>query len=113
MDVHRRVLTQREIETGWPEFVQSVERVSLKIKNIPENLRVLVPYARLWGLIDDGARYDVFRKTPQALKENLRWLVSEFDDALDTWLAGPEANDVVPTEEYLAFSAMRMGVDAN
>ncbi len=112
MDVHRRILRQCEIEAEWSCFAQMVSRTSLNIEKVPLNLRQLVPYAVHWGLADDCARYDVFRKTPQALKENLKWVVQEFSDELDAWLAGPEANDIEPSDAYVAFSAMRMGVDA-
>ncbi|CAB3738062.1 hypothetical protein LMG1873_05451 [Achromobacter piechaudii] len=112
MSSERRVLSQQEIEDEWPSFVQVAARVSMDIDDVPQGLRVLVPYAVFWGVTDDWIREDVFSKTPQSVKENLKWVISEFDDELDSWLAGPEAEELDPSDAYLAFSAMRMGVDS-
>jgi hypothetical protein len=50
----------------------------------------------------------------RAAPEEIAYLtaaITRFDDELDDWLAGPEANNPNPTREYLAFSSMRMVVD--
>jgi hypothetical protein len=39
-------------------------------------------------------------------------MIIDVDDALDEWFAGPEADDPHPSDEYVAFSAMRMVADA-
>src|SRR5258708_36794351 len=77
-------------------------------QRIPQNLWRLIPYAELWGVTDDTLRGMLLRKaTPQALRE-LKEVVSAADDALDEWLAGPEADAPAQSDEYIAFSAMRM-----
>ena len=41
----------------------------------------------------------------------LKSSLAKYDDLLDEWLAGPEASGPAFSVEYIAFSAMRMGVD--
>jgi hypothetical protein len=38
-------------------------------------------------------------------------VIDHFDDALDDWLAGPEAALPIQSAEYLAFSNMRIAAD--
>lgn len=37
--------------------------------------------------------------------------INRYEDELDDWLAGPEADSPAPSAEYIAFSAMRMAAD--
>jgi len=78
---------------------------------IPPSLRPLIPLAERWGIADDVIRDDVFRQTSPSELEHLTMTLREHDDALDSWLAGPEASSDSPSPEYVAFSAMRMGAD--
>ncbi len=80
-------------------------------EGIPERLLPLVPYAEIWGHPDDRERELVVDKTPVELIGNLKWVVSQYEDDLDEWLAGPEATCSNPSDAYVAFSAMRMAVD--
>jgi hypothetical protein len=85
--------------------------ITLDPSRVPVSLRPLIPLAERWGIADDVIRDDVFR---QAIASDLQHLVAvlrEHDDALDEWLAGPEASVAPPSPEYVAFSAMRMGAD--
>ena len=104
------VLTQSEIEDAWGG-VQALSRTSFDLKDVPEDLRQLAPYAMFWGAADDSAREGVLKKTPEALRKNLKRVVTAFDDQLDAWLAGPEASNPEPSDAYIAFSAMRMSAD--
>lgn len=83
----------------------------LDARNVPERLRHLVPYARIWGVGDDTLREVLVRKAGRKALLDLKDAVASVDDLLDGWLAGPEADESHPSEEYLAFSAMRMTVD--
>lgn len=85
--------------------------IHLNPANVPEKLRQLIPYAELWGVSDDLIRDDMIRCAPPEAIKNLKRAVQAHDDALDEWLAGPEADGSSPSEEYLAFSAMRMAAD--
>ena len=85
--------------------------IALDPSRVPVPLRPLIPLAERWGIADDVIRDDVFH---QATASDLQHLVATLrlhDDALDEWLAGPEASVVPPSPEYVAFSAMRMGAD--
>jgi hypothetical protein len=42
---------------------------------------------------------------------NLPAAVESFDEALDEWLGGPEAQSDEPTLAYVAFSILRMSAD--
>ena len=106
-----RVLTQGEIEEVWGSTIESILRAPLDGKDVPAELQQLIPYAVIWGFSDDWTREDVLKRTPAPLKKNLRWVVHEFDDRLDAWLAGPEASSANPSDAYVAFSAMRMAAD--
>jgi hypothetical protein len=75
---------------------------------VPANLWPLLPYAEFWGITDDWAREDLVGEAPNEVLVNLRAAIVKFDDDLDKWLAGPEADDNCPSTEYIAFSAMRM-----
>jgi hypothetical protein len=41
----------------------------------------------------------------------MRRVVAAHDDAFDEWLAGPETDGPVFSDEYTAFSALRMVAD--
>ena len=78
---------------------------------VPMPLRALISLAEQYGISDDTIRADVFRKAGVAKIKQLKATLYKYDDAMDDWLAGPEALSDSPTEEYVAFSAMRMGAD--
>ena len=79
--------------------------------NVPEKLRHLVPYAELWGVGDDLIRDYMVRSAPREAIDELKLMVQVHDDLLDEWLAGPAADSPNPSDEYLAFTAMRMAAD--
>ena len=78
---------------------------------IPSRLRPLIHYAAFWGASDDAVRESLVDAAPEHVKENLVAIVAEFDDELDEWLAGEEADSPTPSPECIAFSAMRMASD--
>jgi hypothetical protein len=86
--------------------------IRLDPSRVPEGLRHLVPYAELWGVGDDLIRDDLVSSAPPEAIEELQRVVRAHDHLLDEWLAGPEAE--APdgfSEEYLAFTCMRMAAD--
>lgn len=84
--------------------------IHLDPSKVPENLRHLIPYAEMWGVGDDLIRGDMRRSAPREAIEELTRVVEAHDELLDAWLAGPDADSGNPSEEYLAFSCMRMVV---
>ncbi len=79
--------------------------------NVPAKLVHLIPIAERWGISDDMLRMDAVRKADSGEVADLKRIVREHDDALDEWLAGPEAQSRNPSKEYLAFTHMRMASD--
>ena len=109
-----QVLSAEQIRKLYGTFyTKNPYRVSLDPSRVPKSLHILIPYAEFWGIADDGYREDVVMKAPRDILENLKSVVAQFDDEMDDWLAGDEADDddSVPSEEYVAFSAMRMVAD--
>jgi len=85
--------------------------IKLHPRRVPEPLRILIPLAEKFGISDDLIREDFFAKTPKAELRELKRTISKFENLLEEWLAGPEADNPRPSKEYVAFSAMCMGVD--
>lgn len=106
-----QVLTQGEIEEAWGPSAHACPKTVFDLRDVPENLQQLTPYAVFWGAADDWVREDVLKKTPEFLRQNLKKVIAAYDDALDVWLAGPEASSPEPSDAYVAFSAMRMSAD--
>ena len=100
-----------EMEARYSEFIASTKLLRLDSTGVPEGLRPYIPFAELRGLSDDLERELLVERAPLAAKTDLTRLVEKIDDALDEWLAGPEADNPFPSPEYVAFSAMRMAAD--
>ena len=83
----------------------------LNAEGVPEPLRPLIPIAEKWGISDDILRHDFVQKAAPGDLAELKRLVAANDDLLDAWLAGPEADGPVLSQEYLAFTHMRMAAD--
>jgi hypothetical protein len=85
--------------------------IELNPDRVPPELRPLIPFAQAWGISDDFEReLAVERASPDQVAE-LKATVAIFDDHLDTWLAGDDAAGPHYSNEYIAFSAMRMAAD--
>src|SRR5258708_38916874 len=85
-------------------------RLQLNPQVVPVALQSLIPLAEEWGVSDDILRMDMVKARPNEI-EHLRKTLVNFEDALDAWLAGPEAQSSHFSAEYLAFSNMRMAAD--
>lgn len=82
--------------------------IRLDSANVPFSLRHLIPLAEQFGVPDDLIREDIVAKTPPDELSAMRSAVNAFDDAFDEWLAGPEADGPEWSQEYIAFSCLRM-----
>lgn len=85
--------------------------VRLSPENVPESLRKLISLAERWGISDDTLRHEAMKKASRTELDELQRIVTQFDDELDAWLAGPDAASADHSPEYLAFSNMRMAAD--
>lgn len=84
---------------------------TLQVERVPLLLRDLVPYAEILGIADDLQREQIMEAVPDNVMSVVVLAVRLLDDELDEWLAGPEADDPNPSDEYVACSALRMAVD--
>lgn len=79
--------------------------------NVPEEFWHLIPLAQKYGLSDDGYRLEMLQSISKNEKLELASFLEKYDDKLDSWLAGPEASGPQFSNEYIAFSALRMSAD--
>lgn len=103
--------TRRHMESLYGEFIQSRSRLRLDPANIPKALWPWISYAELWGIDDDYMREQLVDSAPQIAKDDLVDAVQRINDSLNAWLAGEEANADPPSDEYCAFTTMRMAAD--
>jgi hypothetical protein len=83
----------------------------LRPEKIPPQLWPLIPYAEFWGIPDDGFREKLVEEAPPPFLKQFREAVSGHESALLDWLAGPDADRIPSSDEYVAFSAMLMASD--
>lgn len=85
--------------------------IRLDESRVPSRFRSWIPLAERWGIDDDLIREDCLS---HATKDELQELIafSADDGLLDEWLAGPESKSLAPSEEYVAFTCLRMAADS-
>jgi hypothetical protein len=91
MSENSGILSAEEIRRRYGRFYDQSPRLRLDRTKVPRQLWPLLPYAEFWGFADDWTRQDLVEQAPPEVQRNLKEVVSTFDDALDEWLAGPEA----------------------
>lgn len=105
------ILSAEQMKQRYGSFYDSSPKVHLDRSMVPKRFWPLLPYAEFWGIVDDLEREILVKQAPTDVQHNLKEVVTAFDSALDEWLAGPEADNPNPTDEYIAFSAMGMAAD--
>ena len=85
--------------------------MNLRDSNIPASLHPLIGLAERYGIADDWAREEMIAKCSPSERHALKEAVRKCDDAFDVWLAGPEAAGPEFSDEYIAFSALRLAAD--
>jgi hypothetical protein len=105
------LLSAEQLKRWYGSFYDKSPKVNLEKANVPEQLWPLIPYAEFWGIADDWTREDLIEQAPPAIQRNLKAVVSSFNNDLEAWLAGPEASNRNPSDEYVAFAAMIMAAD--
>lgn len=105
------ILTDDEMKRCYGSFYAASPKVSIDLSRVPQGLHALAPYAEFWGIADDCEREALVAKSPREVQENLKRVIASFDDDLDDWLAGDDADNPTPSREYVVFSAMRMAAD--
>jgi hypothetical protein len=100
-----------ELRERYGLTAENRSSIRLDPRHVPEGLRHLIPMAERFGVSDDLIRQDVVARTSSSDLHQLQLAVLACDDELDAWLAGPEAELECPTDEYIAFTCLRMAVD--
>ncbi|MFL6633544.1 MAG: hypothetical protein ACJ8HJ_14645 [Massilia sp.] len=85
--------------------------MDIQPSKIPVQLHHLIGLAEKFGLADDKAREDAVANSSPEERRSLKDAVEKYDDAFDLWLAGPEAAGPEYSDEYIAFSALRIAAD--
>ncbi|OJW05432.1 MAG: hypothetical protein BGO49_31005 [Planctomycetales bacterium 71-10] len=90
---------------------ESRPTIVLDAAKVPAALRRLIPLAERFGVSDDLIRLDILAKSGADELAAMREAVQSQDDAFDEWLAGTEADGPSFSDEYVAFSCLRMAAD--
>jgi hypothetical protein len=110
-DSEFEILPAGVMREKYSRYAEFAPEIVIDPKHVPRSLWPLIPYAKVWGITDDLMRADLANKLGKDEVAKLHMLIQPFEDALDDWLAGPEASSPSPTAEYLAFTCMRMAAD--
>jgi hypothetical protein len=110
-DEHWEVLPTGEMRRKYGLHAENRPLIKLAPERVPEPLWVLSPLAEKFGIFDDLIREPFFAKTPKSELVKLKRTLAEYGHLLNEWRAGPEADGPKFSKEYIAFSAMRMGID--
>jgi hypothetical protein len=102
------ILPAGEMQKKYDLYAENREIIKLDPNKVPEAFRHLIPFAERWGEGDDIIRDDMIKKASAEERFALKRVIVEYDNLLDDWLAGPEALGPKYSDEYSAFSNMRM-----
>ncbi len=103
--------TLGQMRMKYGAFLDSTQMLKLDPANVPPALVAYIPYAALWGIADDLEREQLVARAPAPAKTDLTQVIGRIDDLLDDWLADTNVVALHPSDEYVAFSAMRMAAD--
>jgi len=102
------ILPAGEMQKKYGLYAENRQIIKLDPSKVPAALRHLIPLAERWGEGDDIIRDDMIDKASAEERQLLKRAIAEHDDLLDAWLAGPEAAGPNYSDEYNAFTCMRM-----
>jgi hypothetical protein len=105
------ILTAQQMRQHYGNFYDRISKLNLDQSKVPRELWPLLPYAEFWGIADDFMREELVDQAPADIQANFKRAVLANEDALEHWLAGPEADSTTPTSEYIAFAAMFRAAD--
>jgi hypothetical protein len=111
MSADLEIALVEELRRKYGLFSEDRPQLRLDADHVPRPLHHLISVAETFGVADDIMREDLRGKLSTAVFEDIQKQLGLCEDALDEWLAGPEADSRNPTDEYVAFSALRMLVD--
>ncbi len=111
-DDHFEVLPAGEMRRRYNLTAENRPTIRLDPSKVPPMLRALIPLAEQFGISDDLIRDDVLEHSTAADLDAMKQAVEANDDALDEWLSGPVSNGPDYSDEYVAFSCLRMAADS-
>ncbi len=111
MNDDTELLSAEQLKRWYGSFYKNSPKTRLERANIPEQLWPLIPYAEFWGIADDWTREDLVEQAPSEVQRNLKAVIHSYNNDLEAWLAGSEASNRNPSDEYVAFAAMVMAAD--
>jgi hypothetical protein len=106
-----KITSGKQLREAYGDLLDEYPGVALDPGRVPAGLRHLMALAELFGQEDDLVREHLLAKASPQLREELQRQVAASEQDLNAWLAGPEADNPEPSDEYIAFSAMRMAAD--
>ncbi len=86
-----QLMTYQELVQGWDASIPENNPPFL-VSDVPTDLQALIPYAQVFGISDDGYRFDLLERTPRELALHVRSAVLAHGDALSSWLISLDAN---------------------
>ena len=84
----------------------------LDLRKVPAEFHSLARLAEKYGIGDDIYREQMVSSLTDEERSELTEFLEVWDDLLDTWLAGPEAESSSPSDEYCTFTCLRMAADS-
>lgn len=105
------ILPAHKLRAKYSLTAESRPVILLDPTKVPIILHALIPLAERFGIGDDLIRADVVEKSSIEEIASMRAAVDQYADAFDEWLAGPEAKGPQYSQEYVAFSCLRMAAD--
>ena len=83
----------------------------LNTDKVPFQFHDLIPLAEKYGISDDCYRTDLIETLDENELKECASFLDHYDQVLDDWLAGPEADGPNYSQEYITFSALGMAAD--
>lgn len=105
------ILDAEQMRALYKSFYRRGAHHHLDRTKVPRPLWPLIPYAEFWGIADDWTRQDLVKDAPLEVQQNLKQVVENYDPEFNHWLAGPEAEHPPFSDEYIAFTTLRMAAD--
>jgi hypothetical protein len=112
MSSRDQILNDDAMQGLYGPFYTNGANLQLDRTKVPDSVWPQLPYAEFWGIADDWTRESLVKAAPPEVQRNLKHAVTTFEDALEEWLLGPEADRRNPSDEYVAFAAMIMAADS-
>ena len=86
------VMPACEMRQKYDLVSENSPTIKLDPASVPKALRDLIPLAERFGVSDDLKREDLFEKTAESELSKLKRRLEKYEDELDDWLGGSEAD---------------------